>query len=175
MIDERRRQREYNTNEAIQNLAKINAELSNKDKLIQQNENSRNPLNEGFPNYPNQNAYDKNRSRERDMLDERRRQREYNTNEEIQNLAKINENKNNKDRLIELNENSRNHLNDGLHDYQYQRFKDEYEKRQKMINDNINKFYPKLGKERSDVDSYYDNYVNNPNYNRDNRNEEYNK
>ena len=41
LIDEKRRQREYNTNEAIQNLAKINAGLSNKDKLIQLNENSR--------------------------------------------------------------------------------------------------------------------------------------
>ena len=59
-------------------------------------------------------------------------------------------------------------------DYQYERFKDGYEKRQKMINDNINKYYPKLGKEKPDVDSYYDNYVNNPNYNRDNRNEGYN-
>ena len=127
-------------------------------------------------NYNKTDGYfiDGNRNYERDLIEEKKRQREINTNEAIQNLAKINANKNSKDRLIELNENSRNPLNDGLPDYQYERFKDGYEKRQKMINDNINKYYPKLGKEKPDVDSYYDNYVNNPNYNRDNRNEGYN-
>ena len=127
-------------------------------------------------NYNKTDGYfiDGNRNYERDLIEEKKRQREINTKEAIQNLAKKNAKKNSKDRLIELNENSRNPLNDGLPDYQYERFKDGYEKRQKMINDNINKYYPKLGKEKPDVDSYYDNYVNNPNYNRDNRNEGYN-
>ena len=48
--------------------------------------------------------FDNNRNRERDMLDERRRQREHNTNEAIQNLAKINEALSNKEKeLIECN------------------------------------------------------------------------
>ena len=103
------------------------------------------------------------------LLDERRRQREYNTNEAIQNLAKINAGLNSKDKLIQINENSRNPLNDGTPDYQYQKFQDEYQRRQKMINDNINKFCPKPGNERTELSSYYDNYVNNPNkYNTDN-------
>ena len=58
LIDEKRRQREKNINNAYQNLARINAGMSNKDKLIQQNENSRNPLNEGYPDYQYQKFQD---------------------------------------------------------------------------------------------------------------------
>ena len=76
------------------------------------------------------------------MIDERRRQREYNTNEAIQNLARINAEQSNKDKLIQLNENSRNPLNEGGPDYNYQKFQDEYNRKQKMINDNINKYHP---------------------------------
>jgi hypothetical protein len=123
----------------------------------------------GFPEA----LYDKNRNREKELIDERRRQREHNTNEAIQNLAKINAGLSNKDKLIQQNENSRNPLNDGLPDYQYQRFQDEYQKRQKMINENIDKYYPNNEKERPGVRKYYDNYVYNPDYN-ENRNAEYN-
>ena len=70
----------------------------------------------------------------------------------------------NKDKLIQINENSRNPLNEGFPDYQYQKFQDEYAKRQKMIQDNINKYYPNINNERPEISSYYDNYVNNPNY-----------
>ena len=110
---------------------------------------------------------DGNRNYERKIIEDKKRQREYNTNEAIQNLAKINAGLSSKDKLIQMNENSRNPLNDGLPDYQYQKFKDNYERRQKMINDNINKFYPKSGDERPEIASYYDNYVYNPNYNKD--------
>ena len=114
---------------------------------------------------------DLNRNNERKLIEERKRQRENNTNEAIQNLAKINANLSSKDKLIQQNENSRNALNDGLPDYQYQRFKDNYEKKQKMINDNINKFYPNSANERPEIASYYNNYVNNnQNYN---KNEDY--
>ena len=119
--------------------------------------------------------YDRNRNYDRNLIDEKRRQREHNTNEAIQNLAKINAGLSNKDKLIQLNENSRNPLNDGMPDYQYQRFQDEYAKRQKMINDNINKYYPNMSNERPEIKSYYDNYVYNPNYNNERRNEGYNK
>ena len=123
----------------------------------------------GFPEA----LYDKNRNREKELIDERRRQREHNTNEAIQNLAKINAGLSNKDKLIQQYENSRNPLNEGYPDYQYQRFQDEYQRRQKMINDNIDKYYPNAANERADVKSYYDKYVYNPNYN-DDRRDEYN-
>ena len=106
---------------------------------------------------------DKNRNYDRDLRNEKRRQREKNINNAYQNLAKINAGMSNKDKLIQLNENSRNPLNEGYPDYQYQKFQDEYARRQKMINDNINKYYPNINKERPEISSYYDNYVNNPN------------
>ena len=117
--------------------------------------------------------YDRNRNHERDLIDERRRQREHNANEAYQNLARINANLSNKDKLIQMNENSRNPLNEGRPDYQYQRFQDEYNRRQKMINENLDKYYPNINNERPEVSSYYDNYVYNPKYN-SNRREGYN-
>ena len=120
----------------------------------------------------NSGLYDRNRNYDQNLINEKRRQRENNTNEAIQNLAKINAGLSNKDKLIQINENSRNPLNDGLPDYQYQRFQDEYERRQKMINDNIDKYYPNMSNERPEIKRYYDNYVYNPKYN-GNRNEGY--
>ena len=117
--------------------------------------------------------YDRNRNRERDLIDERRRQREHNANEAYQNLARINANLSNKEKLIQMNENSRNPLNEGRPDYQYQRFQDEYNRRQKMINENLDKYYPNINNEKPEVSSYYDNYVYNPKYNT-NRREGYN-
>jgi len=109
--------------------------------------------------------YDRNRDHDRDLINEKRRQREHNTNEAFQNLARINANLSNKDKLIQMNENSRNPLNEGRPDYQYQRFQDEYNRRQKMINDNLDKYYPNIKNEKPEVASYYDNYVYNPKYN----------
>ncbi len=117
--------------------------------------------------------YDRNRNYDRNLIDEKRRQREYNTNEAIQNLAKINAGMSNKDKLIQLNENSRNPLNEGYPDYQYQKFRDEYDRRQKMINDNINKYYPNINNQRPEISSYYENYVNNPNYDKNRKNKIY--
>ena len=74
------------------------------------------------------------------------------------------------EKLIQLNENSRNPLNEGYPDYQYQKFQDEYNRRQKMINENINKYYPNMSNEKPEVSSYYQNYVNNPNYNNNTNN-----
>ncbi len=110
---------------------------------------------------------------EQKVIDEKRRQREHNTNEAIKNLAKIKADLSSKDKLIQLNENSRNPLNDGLPDYQYQKFKDEYIKKQKLINDNINKYHPQSANERPEITSYYDNYVYNNKKNND-REAEYN-
>ena len=71
---------------------------------------------------------DKNRNYDRDLINEKRRQREKNINDAYQNLAKINAGMSNKDKLIQINENSRNPLNEGYPDYQYQKFQDEYSK-----------------------------------------------
>ena len=116
--------------------------------------------------------YDKNRIYDLNKIDEKRRQREFNTNEAFQNLAKINAGMSNKDKLIKMNENSRNPLNEGGVDYRYQKFQDEYNKRQKMINDNIGIFYPDIKNQKKGVESYYDNNVYNPNYNKKGYNKE---
>ena len=116
---------------------------------------------------------DKNRNYDRDLINEKRRQREKNINDAYQNLAKINAGMSNKDKLIQINENSRNPLNEGYPDYQYQKFRDEYDRRQKMINDNINKYYPNINNQRPEISSYYENYVNNPNYDKNRKNKIY--
>ena len=120
----------------------------------------------------NSNGYfqDYNKNYEKDLIDERRRKREYNTNEAIKNLAKINADLNSKDRLIQENENSRNPF-EGGNDYKYQRFQDNYNRKQKMIDDNIDKYFPNKGIENPNIDSYYDNYV----YNNNNKNNNINK
>jgi hypothetical protein len=102
-----------------------------------------------------------NNGYEQKYIEEKRRQREHNTNEAIKNLQKIKAGLTSKDKLIQSNENSRNPLSDGLPDYQYQKFKDEYSRKQKMINDNINKYYPQSINERPEIASYYNNYVYN--------------
>ena len=128
-------------------------------------ENLNNLRDRDYGGFENTNALiDKNREYDRDMIDEKRRQREKNQNEAYQNLAKINAGLSSKEKLIQQNENSRNPLNEGLPDYQYQKFQDEYNRRQKMINDNINKYYPNINNERPEISSYYDNYINNPNF-----------
>jgi len=118
---------------------------------------------DGSP-YPSA-LYDRNRNYDRNLIEEKRRQREHNTNEAIKNLGKINEGMSSKDKLINRNENSRNPLNEGLPDYQYQKFQDEYARRQKMINENIDKFYPNSLNESPKVKKYYDNYIYNPKFN----------
>jgi hypothetical protein len=112
--------------------------------------------------YKNSNGYfqDYNKNYEKDLIDERRRKREYNTNEAIKNLAKINADLSSKDRLIQENENSRNPF-EGGNDYKYQRFQDNYNRKQKLIDDNIDKYFPNKGFEKPEIDSYYDNYVYN--------------
>ena len=56
-------------------------------------------------------------------------------------MAKINADLSSKDRLIQENENSRNPF-EGGNDYKYQRFQDNYNRKQKMIDDNIDKYFP---------------------------------
>ena len=116
---------------------------------------------------------DKNRNYKMDLINEKRRQREKNINNAYQNLAKIKAGMSSKDKLIQINENSRNPLNEGYPDYQYQNFQDEYERRQKMINDNKDKYYPNAKNERQEISAYYEKYVNNPNYDKNKENNYY--
>ena len=170
----------------IQNEEALSYEMSENDNLIcpdcinceliedkhRREEYERNRMNDYNNNFDYTNGlYDKNRNYDRDMIEAKRRQRENNINEASQNLAKIKAELNEKEKLIQRNENSRNPLNDGRIDYRQKKFQDEYAKRQKMINDNLDKFYPNMSNERPQVKSYYDKYVYNPSYG---RNDDYN-
>lgn len=113
-------------------------------------------------NYLNNGVFeDANKNYEQNIIEQKRQQREINTNEAIINLAKINSCMNSKEKLIKLNENSTNPLFDYKKDYKLEKYQDEYEKRQKMINDNINMY---ANNERPEITSYYDHYVYNPKY-----------
>ena len=103
---------------------------------------------------------DRTKNYEQDLINKKRQQREKLTKDAIENLAKLNQNLSNKDKLIQMNESSRNPL-DMRTDYKYQKFQDEYARKQKLINDNLDKFYPNYN-DRPEIKSYYDNYVYNP-------------
>lgn len=102
---------------------------------------------------------DKYKAYDLNLINGKIRQREENRNEvaNVMNKYKYND----KDRLIYENENSRNLLNERNGNYLYDKFRDKYEQKEKMINDNINKF---TNKERPEISAYFNNYVNNPNY-----------
>lgn len=102
------------------------------------------------------NLNDKNRKYDQNKIEERRRMREENTNQVINNLAKINANPNSKERLIRENENSTNPLFDKNHNYEYEKFQVNFEKKQKLINDNLDKY---KFNERPEVTKYYKHYV----------------
>ena len=87
-------------------------------------------------------------------------QRERNIKEIANNLEKWN-NLSDKDKLIKQNENSINPLYQDNHNYLYEKFRTKYEKKQKLINDNYNKFQ---NLERPEITDYFRNYVNNPKY-----------
>ena len=102
---------------------------------------------------------DKYKAYDLNLINGKIRQREENRNEvaNVMNKYKYKD----KDRLIYENENSRNLLNERNGNYLYDKFRDKYEQKERMINDNINKF---TNKERPEISAYFNNYVNNPNY-----------
>ena len=152
----------------------INCTLMEEKKRRENLNNMRDLREKEYENEENTNAIiDKNRNYNRDIINEKRRQREKNINDAYQNLAKIKAGMSPKEKLIQINENSRNPLNEGFPDYQYQKFQDEYARRQKMINENINKYYPNINNERPEISSYYENYINNPNYAKERKNKIY--
>ena len=103
---------------------------------------------------------DKYKNYSENLIKEKILQREKNINEICNNFGKWNE-FSDKDKLIKENENSVNPLYQDNHNYLYEKFLTNYEKKQKMINDNFNKFQ---NPERPGVAMYYNKYVNNPDY-----------
>ena len=100
---------------------------------------------------------DKYKNYSKNLIKEKVEQREKNIKEISDNYKKWNE-LNDKDKLINQYENSVNPLYQNNHNYAYEKFKKNYEKKQKLINDNYDKFQ---NYERSGIINYYNNYVNN--------------
>ena len=103
---------------------------------------------------------DKYKNYNENKIREKVQQREKNIAEIYNNLEKWNQ-LNDKDRLIKENENSINPLYQDNHNYVYEKFQKKYERKQKLINDNYNKFQ---NLERPEITDYFRNYVNNPKY-----------
>ena len=103
---------------------------------------------------------DKFKNYSENRIREKVEQRERNIKEIANNLEKWN-NLSDKDKLIKENENSINPLYQDNHNYLYEKFRTKYEKKQKLINDNYNKFQ---NLERPEITDYFRNYVNNPKY-----------
>ena len=86
--------------------------------------------------------YNKSNNYSNYLTDEKIQKREKYTNYAMQTLSKLNSSISSKERLIQINENSSNPFQENNRDYQYEKFKRLYEKRQKMINANIDKYFP---------------------------------
>ena len=87
-------------------------------------------------------CYNKSNNYSNYLTDEKIQKREKYTNYAMQTLSKLNSSISSKERLIQINENSSNPFQENNRDYQYEKFKRLYEKRQKMINANIDKYFP---------------------------------
>ena len=90
--------------------------------------------------------YQDNNNYSNNLIEKKRQQREKYTNYAMQTLSKLNSSISSKERLIEINENSSNPFQGNHRDYQYEKFKQEYDKRQKIINNNIDKYFPEQNK-----------------------------
>ena len=122
-------------NETLIEEKRIKNDLYNRDKNQNQNRNIYQDDNDN-PNNNNYNNYTPN------LIDKKRFQREQNTNYAMQTLSKLNSSLSSKERLIQINENSSDPFQENNRDYQYEKFKKEYDKRQKLINENLNKYFP---------------------------------
>ena len=114
---------------------------------------------------------------ENDLIEKKIHQREINTNNAMKTLSKLNSSISNKERLIQINENSTDPFQGNNRDYQYEKFRKEYEKKQKFINDNLDKYLTvKKKKSLSETPLFFDKSDEkiNSNTNR-NRNESTNK
>ena len=90
--------------------------------------------------------HDNNNNHLNNLIEKKRKQREQNTNYAMQTLTKLNSSISSKERLIQINENSSDPFQGNNRDYQYEKFKREYDKRQKIISNNLNKYFPENNK-----------------------------
>ena len=100
---------------------------------------------------------DKYRDYNQKLIDDNVRQREQGMYEAFKNLKKYSNNE--KDKLILENENCPNPLYDKNHNYVYEKFMDNYNKKQKMYSQNLKQYQKSANPE---IDNYYNLYVNNP-------------
>ena len=113
---------------------------------------------------------DKYKRYNQDYINNKIAQREANQKEVEDSLNKYRNR--DKERFIRENENSINFLNNPNGNYLYDKFRNKYEEKERMINDNIDKFQ---NRERPEITSYFNHYVNNPNYKDNNPYGEYRK
>ena len=94
---------------------------------------------------------------ENDLIEKKIHQREINTNNAMRTLSKLNSSLSSKERLIQINENSADPFQGDNRDYQYEKFKKDYEKKQKFINDNLDKYLTvKKKKSLSETPLFFD-------------------
>ena len=148
-------------NETLIEEKRIKNDLYNRDKNqnqnrnIYQNDNDNDNLNNNNNNYNN---YTQN------LIDKKRLQREQNTNYAKQTLSKFTSSLSSKERLIQINENSSDPFQENNRDYQYEKFRKEYDKRQKLINENLNKYFPvQKKKSLSETPLFFDKTEETPN------------
>ena len=103
---------------------------------------------------------DKNKTYTQNKLKERLRKQEKKIKEAYNTLEKCQE-YNNKDKLIQENENAPNTLNKYNRNYLYEKFKVKYDKKQQYIKEN---YYKYQNDERPEITNYFNKYINNPNY-----------
>ena len=120
----------YCINDTLIENKKLENDLSSKKNKINLYQDN---INNNSYNYPN-------------LIDKKIHQREQNTNFAMQTLSKLNSSMSNKEKLIKINESYSNPFQGNDKDYQYEKFRKEYEKRQKMINENLDKYFPSTKK-----------------------------
>ena len=134
----------------------INKELAEERKKIKEIEKKKEN------NYNNNNYFeDKNRYYISNLLNDRINKREQRTNLAYEYLAKLNKIGNSKERLIKENENSQNSIGQYNNNDSYERFKTKYNQKQKFMQEHLNNY--KIQPERKEINTYYSNYVYNPN------------
>ena len=153
-------------------------DISNEDNLICPNcinsqlaeMKKRREMEENRNDIPTPIFEDKYKKYNQDYINNKIAQREANQKEVEDSLNKYRSR--DKERFIRENENSINFLNNPNGNYLYDKFRNQYEEKERMIKDNIDKFQ---NRERPEITSYFNHYVNNPNYKDNNPYGEYRK
>ena len=153
-------------------------DISNEDNLICPNcinsqlaeMKKRREMEENRNDIPTPIFEDKYKKYNQDYINNKIAQREANQKEVEDSLNKYRNR--DKEKFIRENENSINFLNNPNGNYLYDKFRNQYEEKERMIKDNIDKFQ---NRERPEITSYFNHYVNNPNYKDNNPYGEYRK